>query len=88
MINIQISENIKENCSGFAGAAIFAQVANSVHQEGLWKQIDDEILRYKATHELDDVKKILLYWLHVRHISDWAKILIVTVHPRKHCVAA
>lgn len=57
MINIQVSEEIKKKCLDFAGAAIFAQVTNSNHNEGLWKQIDDEVAQYKATHEMEDVKK-------------------------------
>ncbi len=57
MINIQILENIKENCPDFVGVAIFAQVINSDHKKGLWTLIDDEVIRYKATHEMDDVKK-------------------------------
>lgn len=57
MINIQVSEQIKENCLDFTGAAIFAQVINSCHSEGLWRQIDNEVARYKATHEMEDVKK-------------------------------
>ncbi len=57
MINVRILENIKEKCPEFVGAAIFAQVINSDHKEGLWTMIDEEIVRYKATHEMDDVKK-------------------------------
>ncbi len=57
MINIQVSEEIKSNCPDFVGAAIFAQVTNSSHSESLWQQIDDEIVRYKAIHEMEDVKK-------------------------------
>ena len=57
MINVRILENIKEKCPEFVGAAIFAQVINSDHNEGLWTMIDEEIVRYKATHEMDDVKK-------------------------------
>lgn len=57
MINIQVSEEIKSNCPDFVGAAIFAQVTNSSHSESLWQQIDDEIVRYKAVHEMEDVKK-------------------------------
>lgn len=57
MIYIQVSEDIKKNCPDFTGAAIFAQVINSGHSEELWRQIDNEIALYKATHEIDDVKK-------------------------------
>lgn len=57
MINIQILENIKKRCPEFVGAAIFSQVINSDHKEGLWTLIDEEIARYKATHEIEDVKK-------------------------------
>ena len=35
------------------GAAIFSQVINSDHKEGLWTLIDEEIARYKATHEIE-----------------------------------
>ncbi|MDR1707022.1 MAG: hypothetical protein LBR46_03370 [Prevotella sp.] len=57
MINIQVSEEIKKNCPEFAGVAIFAKVTNSTHSKGLWRQIGDEVARYKATYEMEDVKK-------------------------------
>ncbi|MFV0536895.1 MAG: B3/4 domain-containing protein [Dysgonomonas sp.] len=57
MINIQVSEEIKGNCPDFTGAAILAQVINSTHSEELWRHIDNEVVRYKATHEMEDVKK-------------------------------
>lgn len=57
MINIQVSDKIKEICPGFAGAAIFAKVNNTLHDSSLWEQIDNCISDYSAAHELEDIKK-------------------------------
>lgn len=57
MISIQVSEEIKRNCPHFVGAAVFAQVVNSNHNGELSQHIDNEVSMYKATHEIEDIKK-------------------------------
>jgi len=57
MINIQVSDKIREVCPDFAGAAVFAEVKNSLHNDGLWEEIDSCVLNYKSGHEMEDVKK-------------------------------
>ncbi|WP_029904602.1 B3/4 domain-containing protein [Prevotella sp. 10(H)] len=57
MITICVSDEIKNACSAFAGAAIYAKVKNTPHNEKLWEQIDISINEYKANHQLEDIKK-------------------------------
>ena len=57
MIEINISEEIKRICPSFAGAAIYAKVKNTPHNDELWKQIDSCVAEYKANHQIEDIKK-------------------------------
>jgi len=57
MIEIEVSDKIKSVCSGFAGAAIYAKVVNTEHNEELWYEINTCIKDYKAGHTIEDVKK-------------------------------
>ena len=57
MIKINISDEIKNACPGFVGAAIFAQVSNSEYNSHLWNDIEAYTNEYKTTHQLEDIKK-------------------------------
>lgn len=57
MFTIKVSEEVKAACPDYTGAAIFATVKNSSFSEGLWKEIDTIAADYKATHQIDEVKK-------------------------------
>jgi len=57
MINIKISDEIKSLCPDFAGAAIFANVKNSEHNNELWEQINMFAVEYKGNHQIEDIKK-------------------------------
>lgn len=57
MINISVSEEIKSICPDFAGAAIYAKVINTPHNNGLWEQIDKFAAEYKSSYRIEDIKK-------------------------------
>lgn len=57
MLKITLSEEIKAACPHFKGAAIYAKVKNTPHNEELWRQIDACIAEYKSAHEIEDIKK-------------------------------
>lgn len=57
MINIEVSDQIKNVCPDFTGAAVFATVKNTPYDEGLWALIDEFSKEYKSTHQMEDVKK-------------------------------
>ena len=40
MYNITVSEEIKKACPVFKGAAVYAEVTNSVFSQGLWDEIN------------------------------------------------
>ena len=57
MFSINTSEQIKNICPEFRGAAIYASVKNTLHNEKLWTQINELTTAYKASHALEDIKK-------------------------------
>lgn len=58
MLKIEVSEDLKNACPQFVGAAIIAKVQNTQHCIPLWKEISLSIDEYKNTHQIEDVKKI------------------------------
>ncbi|MCK9160096.1 MAG: phenylalanine--tRNA ligase beta subunit-related protein [Bacteroidaceae bacterium] len=56
MFDIKISQEIKEACPAFAGAAVYAKVKNSVHSEGLWKEIEFFAQGLISTTKMEDIK--------------------------------
>ena len=56
MIKIEVSQEIKDICPEFTGAAIFASVENSPYNEALWDQINVAVSKYKAIHKIEDIK--------------------------------
>lgn len=57
MFTLKVSEEVRKACPDYVGAAIYAKVTNSAHSEGLWKKIDEVSAQYKASHQIDEVKK-------------------------------
>lgn len=57
MIEIKVSDEIRQYCPGFSGAAIYAKVRNGISDERLWKLIDHYVELYKNTHTIEDIKK-------------------------------
>lgn len=57
MFTLKVSEEVRKACPDYAGAAIYATVKNSAHSVGLWEEIDRVSAQYKATHQMDEVKK-------------------------------
>ena len=57
MFHITVSEEIKERCPQYRGAAVYAAVTNTPYSEGLWREIADftEVLR--ATESTDSIKQ-------------------------------
>ena len=56
MFTIKLSEEIRNNCPAFEGAAIYASVKNSPFSEGLWKRIDEFTEEYREKYTLDSIK--------------------------------
>ncbi|WP_321424380.1 phenylalanine--tRNA ligase beta subunit-related protein [uncultured Bacteroides sp.] len=57
MLTIKVSEEVRTACPDYSGAAIYATVINTSYSEGLWEKIDTAAAEYKATHQIDEVKK-------------------------------
>ena len=57
MLTIKVSEDVRTACPDYSGAAIYATVINTSYSEGLWEKIDTVAAEYKATHQIDEVKK-------------------------------
>lgn len=58
MITIQISEEIRERCPEFVGAAVFADVDNSQFSSELWQEIDRFIEDYRSQYTIDSIKQM------------------------------
>lgn len=58
MFQIEVSEEIRKACPGFAGAAVLARVANSPYSEGLWKDIEAFTDDYRQRFTLDSLKML------------------------------
>lgn len=58
MFQIEVSEEIRKVCPGFAGAAVLARVENSPYSEGLWKDIEAFTDDYRQRFTLDSLKML------------------------------
>ncbi len=56
MFDIKVSQEIKVACPVFAGAAVYAAVKNTAHNEGLWKEIDAFTEHLTTTTKMEDIK--------------------------------
>lgn len=57
MFTITVSEEIKNACPHFQGAAIYATVKNSRHSNELWEEINKLAEEYKSDTEIEGIKK-------------------------------
>ena len=58
MITIQVSDEIRERCPEFVGAAVFAAVGNSEFSAELWQEIDRFIEDYRSRYTIDSIKQM------------------------------
>ena len=56
MYNITVSEEIKNACPIFKGAAIYAEVINTAFREGLWEEINAFTKELTSTTQPEDIK--------------------------------
>jgi len=56
-LKIAVSENIRKICPEFTGAAIFAKVKNSPHNNKLWEDIDALVNEYKDSYQIENIKE-------------------------------
>lgn len=56
MFHLSVSEEIKTKCPNFRGAAVYARVVNSQHNDLLWEEIDNFTSTLKATGTLEGIK--------------------------------
>lgn len=57
MRNITISDQIAAACPEFHVAAIACGVRNSLHNTGLWQEIDAFYNRFSSTHKMEDINQ-------------------------------
>ena len=57
MYTISISQEIKEACPVFAGAAVYATVRNTSYSEGLWREINAFTGQLTSTTQMEDIKR-------------------------------
>lgn len=55
---IIISDEIREACPQFVGAAVYAEFKNSEYSEELWQEITGFIEEYRAKYTIDSIKQI------------------------------
>lgn len=55
--NLQVSEELKQACPNYRGAAVYAAVRNTQHSEGLWQEISTFTHELQATETVDSIKQ-------------------------------
>lgn len=55
-IKIEVSDEIRQRCPEFRGAAVFALVRNSDYNEELWKRIAEFTEAYRSKYTTDSIK--------------------------------
>ncbi len=58
MIQIKVSEDIRERCPQFVGAAVCASVKNVPSSPALWEEIDAFIADYRSRYTTDSIKEM------------------------------
>ena len=56
MFQITVSDEIKECCPDFKGAAIYAKVKNTTFSEGLWQEINAFNVELQSSSQIADIK--------------------------------
>lgn len=57
-MKIIVSDEIEQMCPGFVGAAVEANVKNSLYHEGLWQQINELGAQYRQQLTTDTLKQL------------------------------
>ena len=57
-MHIHVSDEIRQRCPHFTGAAVFANVTNSASNAALWQQIDSFISDYRTRYTPDSIKQM------------------------------
>ena len=57
MFHITVSEEIKERCPQYRGAAVYATVTNTALSEGLWREIAEFTAQLRATEDTESIKQ-------------------------------
>lgn len=57
MFHITVSEEIKNRCPEYRGAAVYAEVNNTPFSEGLWQEIDAFTAELRATETTESIKQ-------------------------------
>ena len=57
-MQIIVSEEIRERCPEFVGAAVIADVRNSEHNDALWDEINGFIADYRQRYTVDSIKEM------------------------------
>lgn len=57
VFEIKVSQEIKEACPVYAGAAIYATVRNTPYSEGLWEEINAFTGQLTTTTQMEDIKR-------------------------------
>ena len=79
MFEIKVSQELKNACPFFAGAAVYAAVKNTAFCEGLWKEINAFTEDLTTTTQMEDIKR--------QPTSVVVKIRGAIVRRQKHCAA-
>lgn len=87
MFEIKVSQELKNACPFFAGAAVYAAVKNTAFCEGLWKEINAFTEDLTTTTQMEDIKRQPVIALPVRLTSVVVKIRGAIVRRQKHCAA-
>lgn len=57
-MNIIVSEDIRQRCPEFVGAAVIASIRNSSHDDALWAEINGFIADYRQRFTVDSIKEM------------------------------
>ncbi len=55
--NLEVSDELRQACPNYRGAAVYATVRNTLHSEGLWQEIDAFTRELQATETVDSIKQ-------------------------------
>lgn len=55
--NLEVSNELRQACPNYRGAAVYATVRNTLHSEGLWQEIDAFTRELQATETVDSIKR-------------------------------
>ena len=56
MYNLTVSEELKSRCPEYRGAAVYAEVTNTLHSDGLWQEINAFTEELRAADTTEGIK--------------------------------